>query len=181
MCLSDEDCIHRCLDGDPSAYRRLVQRHQQSVLTYLAVRLGSEDLAEEVAQEAFVRAYFSLSKLRKRQSFLPWVLAIATRVRQEVTRSQSRLSTLGDAGDIPVPVDKKAEDPPVAEAVARLPAGLQEVIFLRYQAGLSCRELAERLRIPLGSVTKRLSRAYALLRTTLKESGWAPSESEVTR
>ena len=57
MCQTDEEYVGRCLNGEPEAYRRLVQRHQKGILSFLMVRLGSEDLAEEAAQEAFVRAW----------------------------------------------------------------------------------------------------------------------------
>ena len=181
MCQSDEEMVARCLDGEPEAYRRLVQRHQKSILSFLMARVGSEDLAEEAAQEAFVRAYFSLGKLRKRQSFLPWLLGIAVRAGQELVGRRNRVPAAGDLTDAPAPTEETSQEQPLAKAVARLPEQYQEVISLRFHAGLSCKEIAESLGIPVGNVTKRLSRAYALLREALSGSSRAGSEREVMR
>ena len=60
------------------------------------------------------------------------------------------------------------EDYPLEEAIAALPESYRQVILLRYYEGHSCQEIATRLDLPLGTVTKTLSRAYALLRQELK-------------
>jgi len=80
MCRTDRECIEHCLDGHPDAYRHLVGRYQTVLVTYLAGHLGNREWAEEAAQEAFVRAYFALGKLRKPESFFSWLLGIAGRV-----------------------------------------------------------------------------------------------------
>jgi len=69
-----------------------------------------------------------------------------------------------------------ADDLDLAAAIARLPDVYQEVIILRYFGGLSCVEVSERLRVPVGTVTKRLSRAYALLRETIPSPTVASGE-----
>ena len=60
------------------------------------------------------------------------------------------------------------EEYPLEEAIAALPETYRQVILLRYYEGLSCQEIATRLDLPLGTVTKTLSRAYALLRQELE-------------
>jgi RNA polymerase sigma-70 factor (ECF subfamily) len=64
--------------------------------------------------------------------------------------------------------DDGAEDYPLEEAMTALPEKHRHVIVLRYYEGLSCQEIATRLAMPLGTVTKTLSRAYLLLRQELK-------------
>ena len=169
MCRTDEECIQRCLNGHPNAYRWLVQRHQNAVLAYLIGRMGSPDHAEEATQEAFVRAYFSLGKLRDGKSFLPWLIGIAVRVGKELNRSRRRYSASGDMVDVPAPglSENAGVDEALQAAVARLPGVYREAVLLRYNAGLSCAQMAEYLGLPIGSVTKRLSRAYTLLREML--------------
>ncbi len=61
------------------------------------------------------------------------------------------------------------DDYPLEEAIAVLPETYRQVILLRYYEGLSCQEIATRLDLPLGTVTKTLSRAYALLRQELAD------------
>jgi RNA polymerase sigma-70 factor (ECF subfamily) len=183
---SDQHYVELCLDGHPEAYRQLVNRYHGAVLSYLSGRLGHGDLAEEASQETFVRAYFRLSKLRKRDSFFSWLLGIAHRTGKELRRQSRRRQDLAHdlAGDLAA---RQREDPPdvsgqstgrtriddeaLESVVAQLPQAYREVILLRFYSGRSCPQVAQELSIPLGTVTKRLSRAYALLRERLPRPG----------
>jgi RNA polymerase sigma factor (sigma-70 family) len=174
MSLADEEWIRSCRNGQPEAFRHLIQRHEMPLVRYLRARLRSADEATEVAQEAFVRAYFALDKLRKPEAFFPWLLGIADRVAKEVQRAARRCRTV-DCRQIepagPVEVRESESQTAVAEAVARLPDTYREVIVLRFYGGHSCSEISYDLDVPLGTVTKRLSRAYALLRETMENEG----------
>lgn len=181
MCQTDEEYVRRCLNGEPEIYRRLVERHEKAVLAFLVGRMGSRDLAEESAQEAFVRAYFSLGKLRKGESFLPWLFGIAARSGQEMARDRKRLPVAGELLEVPARPDAKTspQEDALSKAVTQLPAVYREAILLRYRADLSCAQMAKDLGIPLGTVTKRLSRAYALLREMLAQPERVWQEGEV--
>jgi RNA polymerase sigma factor (sigma-70 family) len=170
MSPSDEQCVLSCLDGHPEAFRHLVERYQTPILRHLCGRLGSMDEAEEAAQEAFVRAYFALCELRKPEAFFAWLFGISDRVVQETHRAAKRTRTV-DCGQIecaaPAGNQPARPDAVVTEAVAELPETYREVIVLRFYGGKSCAEISRDLNVPLGTVTKRLSRAYALLRERL--------------
>ena len=152
--LTDGEYVQRSRNGSPEDFRLLVQRYQRPLYAYLAGRLGSSLEAEEAAQESFVRAFLSLKKLRQPESFYAWLLGIAARVlkEQSLTTSQPEI----------------APEYPLEGAIAVLPESYRQVILLRYYEGLSCQEVGERLGMPLGTVTKTLSRAYALLREELR-------------
>ncbi len=191
---SDRHYVELCLDGHPEAYRQLVNRYHGAVLSYLSGRLGYGELAEEASQETFVRAYFALPKLRKRGSFFSWLLGIADRTCRELWRQRRRqqetmremvrdaqeklrVESLNSAGQS---LKTGVDDQVLESAVAQLPPAYREVILLRFYSGRSCPQVAEELHIPLGTVTKRLSRAYALLRETLAYPGCdGCSEGEV--
>jgi len=168
MDLTDKEYVERCRDGHPEDFGSLVHRYQGPLFSYLAGRLGDPLQAEEAAQESLVRAFLSLKKLRKPESFYSWLLGIAGRVAKEQFRSLERRrkdreaveTMVADAGDSP-------EEYPLEEVIAALPESHRHVILLRYYEGLSCQEVATRLEMPLGTVTKTLSRAYALLRQEL--------------
>jgi RNA polymerase sigma-70 factor, ECF subfamily len=181
MCQTDEEYVQRSLGGDAEAFRRLVQRHQKALRAYLVGRLGNRDLAEEAAQEAFVRAWFSLSKLRSARAFLPWLIGIASRAAKEQARPGQKVRAAGDLLDAPAPAEPQAGsgDESLTRAVARLPEEYREAVLLRYHAGMSCSEMSEHLGIPVGSVTKRLSRAYGLLREMLAGSQVVRKDDEV--
>jgi RNA polymerase sigma-70 factor, ECF subfamily len=174
MSLADEEWIRSCLNGQPEAFRHLIQRHEMPLVRYLRARLRRTDDAAEAAQETFVRAYFALDKLRKPEAFFARLLGNADRVAKEVQRA-ARRSRTADCREIeeagPAEVRESESQTAVAEAVVRLPDTYREVIVLRYYGGYSCAEISCDLDVPLGTVTKRLSRAYALLRETMENEG----------
>jgi RNA polymerase sigma-70 factor, ECF subfamily len=166
----DEQCVRCCLNNHPEAFRVLVERHQAALMRRLCARLGNAEEATEAAQETFVRAYFALRDLRKPEAFFPWLVGIADRVAKESYRARQRQRTVAWEKAEPAAIAGKHEpqgDPEVAEAVAKLPDTYREVIVLRFYEGQSCDEISRDLRVPLGTVTKRLSRAYSLLRERL--------------
>lgn len=184
MCRTDRDCVRRCLDGHPEAFRRLVVRYQGPLVRYLAGRLGDEEEAIEAAQETLVRAYFRLEKLKKPDSFYSWLLGIAGRVAKETHRARRRQVVSLDDQTVPDRRQTTAQrqgrpDPAVGRAIAQLPEVYRQVVLLRFYGGLSCAEVSRDLGVPLGTVTKRLSRAYALLRESLRKRGQQEDDVEV--
>ena len=168
MDLTDKDYVESCRDGNPDDFRLLVHRYQGPLFSYLASRLRDRLLAEEAAQESFVRAFLSLKKLRKPESFYSWLLGIAGRVAKEQFRAlEHRQRDREIAEALMADATHHQEEYPLEEAIAALPESYRQVILLRYYEGLSCQEVATRLNLPLGTVTKTLSRAYALLRKEL--------------
>jgi RNA polymerase sigma-70 factor (ECF subfamily) len=171
MTETDTYYVQRCLDGHPDDFRHLVLRYQPVLLAHLAGKLGSRDRAEEAAQETLVRAYFKMDSLRKPESFFAWLLGIADLVAKEQQRKElirrRRESIRDSANEAPQP--ELSQDYALEAAVADLPEAYRTVILLRYYGGLSCRGIAGRLDMPLGTVTKTLSRAYALLRQSLTQ------------
>lgn len=169
MNLTDKEYVERCRDGHPEDFRSLVDRYQKPLFSYLTGRVRGQSDAEEAVQESFVRAFLSLKKLRKPESFYSWLLGIAGRVAKEQFRSLAHQARDREAAEaIMADVAGSPEDYPLEEAIAALPDSHRQVILLRYYEGLSCQEVATRLTMPLGTVTKTLSRAYALLRQELQ-------------
>jgi RNA polymerase sigma-70 factor (ECF subfamily) len=168
---NDRYYVERCLDGHPDDFRHLVRRYQPVLLTYLVGKLGRRDWAEDAAQETLVRAYFNIGKLKKPESFYSWLLGIAHLVAREqqkkevIRRKHESVRALVE--ETPEP------DPPqnygLKAIVAALPGVYRTLILLRYYGGLSCQEVAERLDMPIGTVTARMARAYVLLRNALQK------------
>jgi RNA polymerase sigma-70 factor (ECF subfamily) len=171
MDIADKEYVQRCCDGHPEDFRMLVYRYQGLLSSYLAGRLRDRSQVEDAVQESFVRAFMSLKKLRKPESFCPWLLGIAGRVAKEQFRDSKRRqqdpeiakSLVTDAAN-----SRDHEDYVLDEAIAVLPETYRQLILLRHFEGLSCQEVAQRLEMPLGTVTKTLSRAYALLRQEIQ-------------
>jgi RNA polymerase sigma-70 factor (ECF subfamily) len=167
----DKYYIERCLDGHPDDFRYLVRRYQGVLLAHLAGKLGDKTRADETAQESFVRAYFNMCKLRKPDSFFPWLLGIADRVAKEHQREEQiqRQREIVRSISEKAPRTELSQDYALEAAIAELPEAYREVVLLRYYGEHSCNQIAERLDMPIGTVTKTLSRAYAMLRSSLQQ------------
>jgi RNA polymerase sigma-70 factor (ECF subfamily) len=182
MKLSDREYVERCRDGHPEEFGLLVDRYQKPLFSYLACRVRNPHQAEEAAQESFVRAFLTLGKLRKPESFYSWLIGIAGRVTKEQFRTWDHDQRDRDNAAAVLP--ESAEAPPdynLDEAISVLPELYRRVILLRYYEGLSCQEAATRLGLPIGTVTKTLSRAYALLRQELQARESAAESNSQTK
>jgi len=168
---TDRYHIERCLDGHPDDFRYLVRRYQAVLLANLAGKLGNRDRAEEAAQETLVRAYFNMGKLKQPDSFFSWLLGIADRVAKEHQRKEQlrRQRQIVRSFTEEAPGTELSQDYALESAIAELPEAYRQVILLRYYGQHSCSQIAERLSMPLGTVTKTLSRAYAMLRESLQQ------------
>ncbi|MDH4238030.1 MAG: RNA polymerase sigma factor [Phycisphaerae bacterium] len=171
MAKADKYYIERCLDGHPDDFRYLVRRYQGVLLAHLAGKLGNKNSAEEVAQETLVRAYFKMNNLEKRESFFPWLLGIGDRVAKEHQRKEQlrRQREVVRSYSEEVGSPELSQDYALEAAIAKLPEAYRRVVLLRYYGNCSCSQVAEQLDMPLGTVTKTLSRAYAMLRKTLEQ------------
>lgn len=171
--MEDDEAIARSLDGDLSAYEVLVARY--SVLAHrTAALLGARDEAEDVVQEAFVKAFRHLGSFRRGSEFRPWLLRIVANETHNLTRARGRRSDLvlrlresvdAPAADDPegsaVATDRRAR---LLEAVRALPDRERRAVICRYFLQLSEAETAEVLGWPVGTVKSRTHRGLARLR-----------------
>jgi RNA polymerase sigma-70 factor (ECF subfamily) len=169
MTENDQFYVEQCLNGRPDEFRHLIRRYQTSVTAYLTSKLGNKSNAEEAAQETFVRAYFGLKDLKKRDSFSSWLLGIASRVAKEQFRNKGQLIDMDTLADKQSHEQNGGDDFELQRAFAQLPDSYREIILLRFYASHSCQQIAANLNMPLGTVTKTLSRAYAELRRLLEK------------
>ena len=140
----------------------------------------------EVTQEAVVRSYVDLPRLRSPRAFPNWLLAIAGAVIHEKRRRDSRIIHLAEPDDSVGATETRT--PPdllsreeirerLVVEMERLPAHYRVALALKYMNGLSVEEIAGRLVIPAGTVRSRLSRAYAILQRRI-EGGPVAAGSE---
>jgi RNA polymerase sigma-70 factor (ECF subfamily) len=188
---TDGEAIAAARRGDRDAFCVLVERYQQVAFraAYLVVRDAS--LAEDVAQEGFVRAYQKLAGFHEDEPFRPWVLRIVTNLALNEARSRSRRRGLLErVGRLrqelpPLPEREAEQDEERAllwHAINELREEDRVVLYLRYFLELPEREIALAIGQAPGTVKSRLSRASARLRDVI-ERGYpglrrvaAPSE-----
>ena len=165
--------IAQAQQGDRRAFGELVLRHRQGVINVVYRMCGDENLAQDAAQEAFIRAWQNLPRYRPRSAFRNWLYRIATNVALDALRREREtidvdalsLST-SDAGP-EATVEGKERGECVRQMVLALPPASRAVLVLREYEGLSYREIADTLDIPIGTVMSRLNYARNRLRKSL--------------
>jgi RNA polymerase sigma-70 factor (ECF subfamily) len=172
----DQAAVERVLAGDISAFEEIVRRWQ-SPLINLAYRFCRDrGRAEEMAQEAFLRAYRGLQQWRREAAFSTWLFALATNFyRSELRRIPVRTISIDDVRE---PVDPRATDGglededrdlAVRRAVFALPAKYRETLILFYFHEMDVPAAARSLGLPEGTVKARLFRGREILRTKLPQ------------
>lgn len=170
----DRADVERVLGGDLSAFEGIVRRWQ-SPLVNLAYRFCRDrGRAEEMAQDAFLRAYRSLRQWRGEAAFSTWLFALATNLYcTEIRRIPPQSLALEDVRE---PTDPRSEyagiededrDRIVRRAVFSLPGKYREMLILFYFHDMDVAAAARSLGLPEGTVKARLSRARRLLRSKL--------------
>jgi RNA polymerase sigma-70 factor (ECF subfamily) len=178
---SDETLAARHLDGDPQAFRELMQRYTTPIYN-LAWRLTRDQMeAENITQDTFLRALNALPRVSLDQPLKPWLFKIAVNLcRQWAERKKPQLfSDFDEGGDTGIEAVPDGATPPlerleenelrerIRAEVDRLPSLDQTVITLRYVEALTYEQIAQALDLPLNTVRTRLRRAKQKLRAAL--------------
>jgi len=173
----EAELIARAQGGDLFAFEELVRRYGRRVYAVALRIVRRHDLADDVVQEAFVRAHRNIQRFDLERPFGPWICRIASNLavnhlRSPVAREQElpegHAETPSCAPDALAGVLADEAKRVLDQALAQLPAEQRAVFVLRTVEELSYREIAEALEIPEGSVMSRLYRARARLRTALQ-------------
>lgn len=168
---TDEALVERSRNGDESAFKHLVIRHERRIAGVVQSMLGPTPEAEDVGQEVFVRFYQALDKFKGESALSTYLTRIAINLSlNEIKRRKRKnfLFTREEEGrSVKTPDDKSDMKEIVTYELNRLDADFQSVVTLRMIEGYSTEETAEILGIPLGTVLSRLSRAQKKLKLVL--------------
>jgi RNA polymerase sigma-70 factor, ECF subfamily len=182
---SDEELVGLALDGDQQAFARLVRRYQRRLTGFLAQLVGDIELARDLTQEAFVRAWGALERFDPHYRFSTWLFRIAHNLGIDQLRRR-RLPTsplVGrdqDGQEVELAVASIDKDPlghlenhelsdRLRETITGLKPEYRELVLLRHFGGLSYQEIAEFKEMPLGTVKNKLFRAHTVLRRALAD------------
>jgi RNA polymerase sigma-70 factor (ECF subfamily) len=179
----DRELVEDAARGSREAFDALVRRHQGAIVNLARAMTAADADADDLAQEAFVRAWRSLARFRHDSTFRTWLHGIAINVIRTHRGRGSRLRRLfglaesgrDGAAD---PLDRASIDDgvegPLAmreiidRALATLPPDMREAVVLRDVQGLDYKEIAAALGVPLGTVESRIFRARQRLRPLLE-------------
>lgn len=167
---SDVDLVRLCLGGDKSAFAELVRRHGSLLRTHIR-RMGAQGPdADDMAQEAFMSAYEHLSEFRFDGAFVGWLKRIASRrYLKKVRANQKYLLTDDMSAFEPEPAANEAEFRAhnLDAALNRLKPVERLCVTLNFSGDLSHQEIADELKLPLGTVKSHIKRAMEQLKTIL--------------
>jgi RNA polymerase sigma-70 factor (ECF subfamily) len=192
--LTDEELMSRYREeGRAAVFNELVQRYERELYRYLTRYLGDATAAEDVFQNTFLQVHLKRGLFENGRPFRPWLYAIATHQAVDALRKAARHPTVsldqrlrpaqGDS-DTGILVDllTSHEGGPLADleeserqewvrqSIARLPDVLRQTLILAYHQDLKYREIAEILKIPVGTVKSRLHAALEKLAQMARSS-----------
>ena len=182
---TDQELVRRVQAGDQTAFNLLVLKYQHRVLKLVGRFVNDAAEAEDVAQEAFLKAYRALASFRGDSAFYTWLYRIAINTAKNALVSQRRRPVdfdldLQDPDQYERQARLKEVDTPegvlltdeiravVEEAMEQLPEDLRTAIVLRELEGLSYEEIAEAMDCPVGTVRSRIFRAREAIDKKLK-------------
>ena len=162
-------------DGDAEAYRYLVERYHRGLLLHLNNIVFDGQLAEDIAQEAFLAAYQKLNQYNDRYAFSTWLYKIADNLAYRQLARQKRLVGIDELDEeqadegqsVHETAERDFSRQAVQQAVARLPFQYRQVIAYYFWEGRSYEDIAAVMECPVGTVRTWLHRAKAQLRKEL--------------
>ena len=185
---ADQQVVVWAQDGDEAAFRELIRRYQRPIFSIIYRMVGDRELAEDLAQETFIKVLNAIDSYRPEHKFSSWIFKIANNAAIDHLRRRE-LETLSldgapDAitaerqGATALQVRDRAESPldemearelgsQIERAIARLRPEYRSCIMLRHVEGRAYEEIAEILGLPLGTVKTYIHRARAELRAAL--------------
>lgn len=178
--ISNSELVKKSQLGDRSAFEQLVLRHQELVFSLAYKLTGNREMANDVAQEAFIRAWKAIEKFRGDSTFSTWIYRITVNTAWTLRKKAKKHNTLNiDDTYEPIVIDEKKDPEMVAinsdlssvlsKALNNLPVEQRIIVELKNIEGRSHKEIADYLDISVTAAKVRLHRAHQRLRQILED------------
>lgn len=174
--VSERELVVSAQNGDRNAFSELVRAHARGVFNVVYRMCGDALIAEDAAQETFLRAWQNLSSYRPAMPLRNWLYRIAFNAGMDMLRKEKRILP-DDIENMPLAdgrlsleslVSQNERTAMVQKAILSLPDASRAVLVLREYEGLSYQEISSTLDIPVGTVMSRLNYARNLLKAKLQ-------------
>ncbi len=192
-----ESLIQRCLKGDQAAWDVIVRQYWRKVFNVAYKFVGKHDEAEDLAQDIFLKIFKSLDTFDSRANFQTWLISVSrnlcidhyrsVRKERETIDRDVDTNELAPAAREPGPIAALEQADRVAllrKALAALPATLRKAVLMRDIQELSYQEIADKLRLPEGTVKSRINRGRTELARQVKKlrgEDYSPSGAALNR
>lgn len=176
--LTDAEAVARVRSGDRDAYRVLVRRYQDTLYRYALSMTRQPDVASDMVQSAFVKAYARIDGLRDPSNFGGWVYRavmngckdwLKSRRRRDVSMDQVAQPAMPESAAPDAELERSELRGVLDEALSRLNPQMREAFVLKHVEGRSYEEIAELLDVSVPALKMRVHRAREALKTALEE------------
>ena len=178
--ISNAELVRKSQFGDKAAFEQLVIRHQELVFSLAYKLTGNREMANDIAQEAFIRAWKAIEKFRGDSTFSTWIYRITVNTAWTLRKKAKKHNTLNiDDTYEPIVIDEKKDPELVAinsdlssvliNALDKIPIEQRIIVELKNIEGRSHKEIADYLDISVTAAKVRLHRAHQKLRQILEE------------
>ena len=175
--ITDEvDLVMKATEGDERAYGKLVAKYQSRLYNFVRSMVRNEEIAEDITQESFVKAFFSLKKLQNAGSFKSWLFRIANNNTLDYLRKK-KIQTVDvddhvresyvDTASPEKGAIKSSRSKHIREALGKLKQDQRSILVMCDLQGFSYQEISESLSIPFGTVQSRIYYARKKLKEFL--------------
>ena len=176
--VEDSALITKCLDGNAEAYGQLVDKYSARIINLAYAMLGDRHQAEDIAQDAFVRAFKGLPRFERKAKFSSWLYQIALNLCKDQLKAKSRHARPTDDERLAAIDGNPQEQAPrviiqdelsgkMRDAINKLPVLYRESFVLRHLQGLEYEDVAMITGVPADTVRVRAYRAREMLRESL--------------
>ena len=184
IALSDNELITLYVNGDESALKTLIQRHEKRVFSYILLSVKNRELAEDIFQDTFIKVINTLrsGNYHEEGKFVQWVMRIANNLKIDYFRKMQRMPAFETNGEFDIFDIIYGSDPSIeqkmiteqlyaeiAEMVKLLPAEQREVLEMRIYQDISFKDIAEMTDVSINTALGRMRYALINLRKILKE------------
>ncbi|MBP5557579.1 MAG: sigma-70 family RNA polymerase sigma factor [Bacteroidales bacterium] len=184
IALSDNELISLYVNGDESALKILIQRHEKRVFSYILLSVKNRELAEDIFQDTFIKVINTLrsGNYHEEGKFVQWVMRIANNLKIDYFRKMQRMPAFESNGEFDIFDIIYGTDPSieqkmiteqlyaeVAEMVKYLPDEQREVLEMRIYQDISFKDIAEMTNVSINTALGRMRYALINLRKILKE------------
>jgi RNA polymerase sigma-70 factor (ECF subfamily) len=177
-----DDLIERCLKGDQTAWDTIVTQHRRRVFNIAYKFVGRHDQAEDLTQDVFLKLYRSLNTFDRRANFQTWLISVsrnlcidhyrsARRERETINRDldPANLAPAAPGASAYARLESRDRVELLRDALAKLPPTLRAAVMLRDLQELTYQEIADRLRVPEGTVKSRINRGRTELARRIRD------------
>lgn len=184
IALTDNELIARYVDGDETALKHLINRHQKKVFTYILISVKNRELAEDIFQDTFIKVINTLrsGNYKEEGKFLQWVMRIANNLKIDYYRKVQRMPVFESNSDFNIfdvlnGTDQSIEQKIIQEQIYRdithlvqfLPDEQREVLQMRIYDDISFKDIADITDVSINTALGRMRYALINLRKMIKE------------